>query len=211
MSFLLLLFANPLAYVDILSSPHPDIPKSETSPAMDVRKLAKASELSSQPLIQYAYNPLPALPRHTQQFRFQAKGRITMSPLLSGNAVHIDPFSAGLPYRSSLAHIYASKYRGSNLTEAINLLTLLASDESVSDIEVGNGIIMARLARKALEPGRPDRMTLATHYMFPCADQERIRLISALILIYFNFDGMSFSQDDDNRSLRRGGRAIQYS
>lgn len=85
--------------------------------------------------------------------------------------------------------MHANKFWQSNLGETVDLLTLLAEDDSAHDIEVDRGITLAKLARKALRPGLEHQMVLATHYMFPCADEHMTKLISALMIIYFVFDG----------------------
>ena len=84
----------------------------------------------------------------------------------------------------------ASKYWNTNLRETTKLLEILAADESTTDIDVEHGITLTKLAKKALRPGREHQMVLATQYMFPSADEQRIRLIAALMIIYFVFDGI---------------------
>lgn len=116
-----------------------------------------------------------------------------MNVHVSANAISLDPVAAGLPYRSSLDHVRASRYWNANVKETLDLLALLAADNSASDIEVRNGITLSRLARKALAPGREQQIMLATLYMFPAADEERIKHIAALMIIYFVFDGMNHS------------------
>ena len=179
------------AYLDLVLSRF-----SNTSPmrsyniSLDFRRLAGPSDLSRLPSIEYAYDPLPALPTHLQRGPFPLpSGATTKNPFLLLNSIQLDPLSAGLPYRSSINHVHASIFWESNLSEANELLRLLASDESAADIEVDHGITLSRLAKKALQPGYEHRMALAGHYMFPCANQQRTKLISALMIIYFVFDG----------------------
>ncbi len=107
------------------------------------------------------------------------------------SAIHLDVSAAGLPYRSSLDHVVASRHWKANLKENVRLLVLLAADTAASDIEVKNGITLAKLARATLAPGHEHRIILATHYMFPYADEERIKQIAALMIIYFIFDGIT--------------------
>ena len=49
---------------------------------------------------------------------------------------------------------------------------------------------MAKLAKETLRPGLEHQIVLAIHYMFPGADKNRIKQISALLIIYFVFDGL---------------------
>ena len=159
--------------------------------SMDLRKLATPSDVSSLPTIKYAYDPLPGLPAYPKQRLFRLpSGATAQNKLLSLNSVKLDPLSAGLPYRCSIGHVHASRFWESNLGETVTLLNMLAEDNSASDIEVDHGITLAKLARKALRPGLEHQMVLATHYMFPSADEQRVKQISALMIIYFVFDGM---------------------
>ena len=156
MSFLISFLPNLWAYLDVAVSPIYDtVAESSYSPAIDLTRLASASDLTCIPLPEYAYDPLPALPRYAQQRRLPLPSRATAkNNFLSINAVQLDPLSAGLPYRSSFSHIYASRHWKSNLSEAINLLKLLASDNSASDIEADHGITLSKLANKAFQPGK---------------------------------------------------------
>ena len=166
-------------------------PASSPSP-IDLEKLAVPSDLSYLPTIKYAYNPLPALPRHIKPPSFPlTSGATAVDQYSSRNSIRLDPFSAGLPYYSSIDYVRASKYWKTNLNETTKLLEILAADNSATDIEVDHGITLTKLARKALRPGREHQMVLATHYMFPSADEQRVRLIAALMIIYFVFDGMN--------------------
>ena len=167
------------------------IPPASTPSPIDLEKLAAPSDLSYLPAIKYAYNPLPVLPLHI---------KTPSSPLTSGatpvnqysscNSIRLDPLSAGLPYYSSIDYVRASKYWKTNLSETTKLLGILAVDDSATDIEVDHGITLTKLAKLALRPGREHQMVLATQYMFPSADEQRIRLIAALMIIYFVFDGI---------------------
>lgn len=158
--------------------------------SIDRIRLATPSDIAYLPTIVYAYDPLPTLPVYSKQQSLRLPSKPTVeNSFLSQNSVKLDPLSAGLPYRSSLDYVYANKFWQSNLGETVTLLTLLAEDDSASDIEVDRGITLARLARKALRPGLENGMVLATHYMYPSADKHRIKLISALMIIYFVFDG----------------------
>ena len=158
---------------------------------IDLKKLAEPSNLSYLPTIKYAYNPLPSLPPRTKPRPSPLKsGATAVNQYSSRNSIRLDPFSAGLPYYSSIDHVRASKYWKTNLNETTKLLEILAVDDSATDIEVDHGITLTKLAKKALRPGREHQMVLATQYMFSSADEQRIRLIAALMIIYFVFDGI---------------------
>ena len=172
---------------------------SRSSPAsIDLRRLGTPSDLAFLPIIAYAYDPLPAQPGCLDQPSFQLPSGATATArnsFLSLNAVQLHPRSAGLPLRCSIDHVYASRFWKSNLAETVTLLNLLASDDSTSDIEVDRGLTVAKLARKALRPGLEHDIVLGTHYMFPLADEQRVKHISALMIYYFVFDGAFSSVD----------------
>ena len=160
------------------------------SSSIDLKKLAAPSDLSYLPTIRYAYNPLPALNlRLKHPPLLLTSGATSVNPCSSRNSIRLDPSTAGLPYCSSIDHVYASKYWKINLDETKKTLQLLAEDDSASDIEVDHGITLSQLAKRALRPGHEDQIALATHFVFPSADAQRIRQIAALTVVYLVFDG----------------------
>ena len=159
--------------------------------SIHLERLATPSDAACLPAIEYAYDPLPALSVNFKQRSHKLPSGATATNTSSSlNSIQLNPLSAGLPYRCSIDHVRASRFWGSNLGETVNLLSILAVDDSASDIEVDHGITVAKLAKKALHPGLEHQMVLATHYMFPGADESRIKQISALMIIYFIFDGL---------------------
>ena len=167
-------------------------PDASSNPAsIDLSRLAAPSDIASLPIIEYAYDPLPALPVYSNKKALRLpSGATVKNGCLSRNAAKLNPLSAGLPYRCSIDFAHANRFWQSNLDETVALLTLFAEDVSASDIEVDHGITLANLAKKALRPGLEYQIVLATHYMFPSADEHRIELIAALMIFYFVFDGM---------------------
>lgn len=157
---------------------------------IDLSRLATHSNVARLPIIEYAYDPLPAPPIYPNQQPLRLPNGSTVKPsCLHHNAAKLDPISAGFPYRCSINFAHANKFWQSNLDETVKLLTLFAEDGSASDIEVDHGITLANLARKALRPGLEHQIVLATHYMYPGANEYRVKLIAALMIFYFVFDG----------------------
>ena len=158
--------------------------------SIQLERLATPSDTACLPAIEYAYDPLPALSANVKQgSRKWSSGASTTNTSLSLNSVQLDPLSAGLPYRCSIDQVRASRFWGSNLGETVNLLNMLATEDSASDVEVHHGISLAKLAKKKLQPGLEHELVLGTHYLFPGADESRIKLISALSMLYAVFDG----------------------
>ena len=164
------------------------------NPSISIRpnQLASDTDLAFLPSIEYAYDPLPAQPTKLNRCppELSTTTMTNSNKHTAQNSVVLDPVSAGLPYRSSINCVRASKYWNANLTETLNLLQMLAVEHAASDIEVEHGITLAKLAKAALRPGREHQIVLATHYMFPSADEERMKQIAALTVLYFIFDGM---------------------
>ena len=156
---------------------------------LDIRRLVSPSDSRYLPPIEYAYDPLASIiPLASHPFRYFLSCATQKNTCSVFNSIELDPHAAGLPYRSSIKSTCANKHWTSNRTETLGLLKLLASDDSDSDIVVDQGITLAKLASKQLRPGVQHNIALATQYMYPSADPQRIRLISALMLLYFVFD-----------------------
>lgn len=160
------------------------------STSSDLQMFALPSGSDAMPTIAYAYNPWPTLPASSnkQLFYFHHRGQ-AKNPFLAANSVEIDPLIAKLPYRSSIGYVHASRHWDANLDATRQILTLLAADTSVTDMEVNRGITIGKLARKGLEAGFEHSMVLATHYMFPAGDKHRTALIAVLMIVFFVFDG----------------------
>ena len=169
---------------------HNKLASSDCPVSSDLQRLATPADAAHLPIIQYAYDPQPASPPLLDRQLFQlSPGPSAQSPIFSLNSVKLNPLAAGLPYRCSIDHVYASKFWRTNLGETVDLLNLLAAEKAASDIEVYHGITITKLAKKALGSGLEHQMVLATHYMFPGADEKRTKQIAALMILYFVFDG----------------------
>ena len=174
----------------------------------DLRSLASPLDLDLLPPVEYAYDFLPSSIPSAPQVAFLDKLWEIRSYAV--NALQLDPLGAGFPYRSSFSNVYVNRHWESNRNESSVLLRLLANDQSLADIEVRNGITVAKLAKKTLRPGKEHQIALATQFMYPGADRERLRLISALMVLYFVFDdkveetpnqSLAFFRDDFIRRL----------
>ena len=188
----LAMLPNPLSFIGLSYCPELESEFGKPLRREPRGSLASRSELGGVPAVRYAYDPLPSLPR--PQATALCQNQTWMVPRCreaTKNAVRLDPISAGLPLRSSLDHVHASRNWDANFQETIEFLTLLAEDDCSTDVEVKHGITLAKLAKAAIQPGCEDQMVLATHYMFPCADRARIRHIAAFTVMFFVFDGMS--------------------
>ncbi|KAJ6197248.1 isoprenoid synthase domain-containing protein [Bipolaris maydis] len=145
----------------------------------------------------YAYDPVPNIPQYIRPKYASFPQHASMpNAHIQNNTIRLRPQAAGLPYRSSFDYVRAAKHWKANLEETIKVLELLATDTSTVDVEVGNGITLAKLAKKELRPGLENRMVIATSHMFPSGDERRIRIIATLMIMYFVFDVAGIYEED---------------
>ena len=158
---------------------------------INLKKLADAENLPLTSPVLYAHDPVPKYPNYLAPVR--ANGiRVPNSPSQDGlrsNGLRLYPLAAKLPYRCTLDAAHESRYWRQSLNASTKLLELLARDQSTGDIVVGNGITLAGLAQKELRPGLEYRFNKATTYMYPFANEERIKLLAAMMVMQFVFDG----------------------
>lgn len=170
-------------FIDVQAKENENVPR--------LTKLATPNELPLIYPIRYAYDPVPIIPPYlnsSPSITLTANSNDVHS-CLRQNSCQLYPKAANLPYRSSLPLIRCNRHWQAVLNESKTVLQLLAHDQSASDVEVGHGITLARLAKKELKPDIEHRIVLATIYMFPAGDEKKIRAIAALMIIYFIFDG----------------------
>lgn len=172
----------------------PERKQADTGPsptATGLKKPTSSSDLTHICPIQYVYDPVPGMPSYLTplQKKFPKHAGRHSDSVMQVNSIALDPFVAGLPYRSSLSHVRVNKFWKLNLSQTVKFLELFAADKCAADVEVKQGITLAKLAKNELRPGIEHRIMRATPHMFPCASQERIQHISVLMLIYFIFDG----------------------
>ena len=156
-----------------------------------LQALAAPKDRSLLPPVRYAYDPIAECPSylHAPAHGFPINTTRNNKRVTCLNSIQIDPLAAGLPFRSSLNYVRASRYWKANVEETIRILELLAADHSASDVEVDHGLTLAKIARKELQSDIENRIVLATTYMFSGADESRTRLIAVLMVLYFVFDG----------------------
>lgn len=152
----------------------------------DLLRLTAAPQKQENSVVEYAHDPVPNVPTY-----LSVSGSPFPRTALEANhrhpsvAIRLQPRSAGLPYRCSLDATYENRFWRSGLESSRLLLQLLAADRSATDIVVGNGFTMATLAQKELRPGMEHRFCKAASYMYPFSDEERMRLLSASMVMMF--------------------------
>ena len=170
---------------------HRLLPATSVECQPDLLRLAaaplKQQEIST---VEYAHDPVPNAPNYFSVSGFPfPRNALEASHCHPSVAIRLQPQSAGLPYRCTLDATYENRFWRSGLESSRLLLQLLAADRSATDIVVGNGITMATLAHKTMRPGMEHRFCKAATYMYPFSDEERMRLLSASMVMMFLFDG----------------------
>lgn len=166
-------------------------------PATSLERQPDLLRLTAAPLeqqeisvVEYAHDPVPNIPAYLSVSDSPfPRSDLEASYHHPSVAIRLHPRSAGLPYRCSLDATYENRFWRSGLESSRLLLQLLAADRSVTDIVVGDGITMATLAQKTLKPGMEHRFCKAATYMYPFSDEERMKLLSASMVMMFLFDG----------------------
>ncbi|KID81896.1 BcSTC4, sesquiterpene cyclase [Metarhizium guizhouense ARSEF 977] len=173
------------------TSSHTTLP---SAPTNDLRSIVDNPEdLKYLSPIRYAYDPVSVEISYLEHALLRLQSRASQPcPYLHQNSVRLHPARAGLPYRSSLDCVRGCKHFAVAIDESKDLLKKIMMENSAADIPVGDAkVTLTKLAEHELRPGLEDRMMLATSYMFPAANERRLRIIAVLMIMYFIFDGKS--------------------
>lgn len=108
------------------------------------------------------------------------------------NAFTLDPVAAGLPWPTGLDCVRQSKFWQSGLSISSKLLELFARDETIGQAIKAPGKSLGSIAAHELNTVEEDRFTKFPTYLFPEADERRMRLLAASIVYIVIFDGMSY-------------------
>ena len=84
-----------------------------------------------------------------------------------------------------------SRLRQQSMNKLCNLVSvqLLADDHSATEIKVRKGITMSKIAQRELRPELEHRFCKTTSYMYSFADENRMKLLAASMVMMFLFDG----------------------
>lgn len=161
-----------------------------TKDQVQLSKLAAPEDLKQISQVKFAHDPVPNLPSYIEASNIPfPRGDIEAGHPFQNNGLRLRPQAARLPYRSTFDTANESRYWTQGLEASKKLLQLLAGDHSTSDIVVGRGITMGKLAQRELRPEFEHRFCKATSYMYPLANEERTRLLAASMVMMFLFDG----------------------
>lgn len=164
-------------------------------------RLAATPDLENISNVEYAHDPVPKLPSFfvVKDVPFPRRD-CQISHLHQRYAIRLRPRESDLPYRSTLDATYESRFWRSGLGASNELLRLLADDRSPTDIVVGKGVTIARLAQRELRPGFEYRFCKATSYMYPFCNEERTKLLASSMVMMFLFDDKAEETSDSTVS-----------
>ena len=151
-------------------------------------KLTATPDLGKISCIKYAHDPVPKASSFLSPKDIPFPQRET-NHQNKKHAIRLRPRQSNLPYRCTLDAAHESSFWRSGLEASNRLIELLADDRSITDIVVGKGETMARLAQRELRPGFEHRFCKATSYMYPFCDEERTKLLATSMVMMFLFDG----------------------
>lgn len=151
-------------------------------------RLTATPDLGNISSVEYAHDPIPNAPSFlaAKDVPFPQRERDHPDKRY---AIKLRPRESNLPYRCTLEAAHESRFWKSGLKASHKLLELLADDRSITDIIVGKGETMARLAQRELRKGFEHRFCKASSYMYPFSDEKRTKLLASSMVMMFLFDG----------------------
>ena len=136
--------------------------------------------------INYMYDYLPY---HARRLKSQpvSLSRFFLDSTVNGIRLHTQ--AAKLPLHTALEHFRQTRHWKANVEATEGLLELFAKDRRSSEVMLSNGASMSSLAEKQLKIGVSETFCRSTIYMFPGADENRIRLLGQCLVLIFIYDG----------------------
>ncbi|KAL9007938.1 MAG: hypothetical protein Q9173_006887 [Seirophora scorigena] len=116
-------------------------------------------------------------------------------------SVDIHATAAQLPLHTGLDNFWQNKHWQANEDSTKELLKLFAEDRRCADVMLSKNFSLSSLAREQLKSEVIDTYSRFSVYMFPEADEERIRLVAQSVILIFIFDAPSESDTPLERRI----------
>lgn len=163
--------------------------------ALRLDQITSPENLSHIVPIVFSWDYLPELPQFLVAKDWSVelpirKNRAAVDPSWH-NSIPINPKAAGLPYHTGLTCARHNRHWRSALEYATQLYELLAADQSYNNARRTRGGTLADISRRELKKPEGERFVVFAINLFPQADEERMALIAAGILLVVIFDGKS--------------------
>ncbi|KAL8937593.1 MAG: hypothetical protein Q9216_004351 [Gyalolechia sp. 2 TL-2023] len=104
------------------------------------------------------------------------------------NSICLQAMGASLPLHTGLKNFRQTKHWIANAESTEELLQFFAQDRQCSEIILSDSRSLSDLAEEQLESNVIDTYSRFSMYMFPEADDKRIRLLAQCIILIFIFD-----------------------
>ena len=153
-------------------------------------RLAAPQDIAGISQVKFVHDPVPDPPSYLdpKDAYFPRPYRYATNDFQQ-RCYRLYPRDANFPYRCTLDAANESRFWKEGLEASRELLQLLSEDQSTTDIKVGRGVTMMKLAERELRPEFEHRFCKATSYMYPFADEEKTKLLAASMVMMFLFDG----------------------
>lgn len=107
----------------------------------------------------------------------------------SQNAIELFPLKAGLPWATGILSCRQNKHYNITLDTTRTFLQHFAADQSTQDL-YKSGQSVADISRKELTTNLEEGWAKFPTYLFPEGDEQRTKLLAAVNVFIFVFDGM---------------------
>ena len=131
----------------------------------------------------------------------EAQDQSPNANLLNANAIEIHPLAAGLPLSTGLQFFWQTKHWKAALKMTTELLEEFAKDKSAGETFKPNGLTFASTAKTEI-PTVEDGFAKFPLYMYPHADEQRLKLLAAVNVYVFVLDGKSETRPIDCSNKR---------
>lgn len=152
---------------------------------------APFSRINKSPL---QYNlELPLTPPDSPGHKVNNTGAVLKSNVITScnndNGFDVYPEQAGLPWPTLIGRVRQSRHWRAGMRMSTDLLELFATDPLTTQAVKKNGVSLARIASQELQVEEEERFAKFATYLFPEADEQRMRLCAAAIVYVIIFDG----------------------
>lgn len=116
------------------------------------------------------------------------------------HSIRLDTKAAKMPLHTGLESFRQNRYWRANEQATKELLELFAQDGRCSEVILRDKRSMASLFEDQLKSATMNDYSRFSVYMFPKADETRIRLLGQSVVLIFAFDGKRFLSDQQDHN-----------
>lgn len=150
-------------------------------------KLADAQDLDNVIPVSFSWDYIPRMPSFLVKPEWTPSVPVDNAEVDSRSFL-IRPRAAGFPFHTSLTFARHNRSWKRALKEGGELYELLATDQSYNNAKLSRGGTLATIAQKELSKNELERCVTLAINLFPQADEERMCLVAAGIILVTVFD-----------------------